>query len=231
MRLRIFLLGAFVCFSFLFVAGCRKAGTWLVMNDITCKADAIVLLTGSIADRVLQVSDLYNLGYTQKIIIVEAGMVAYKELKDRGVTIISNTTQYLNALIDLGIPEECILILPGDAISTQMEAEIIRNYIQNDPEIDTILLVSSSEHTRRASMIFRSAFRNLDNPPEIICSPSKYTSFNAQKWWNHKESIQTVLLEYLKMLSYILIDRKELENEISSINNFSMLKVNENIDK
>lgn len=137
-------------------------------------------------------------------------MGAYKALEERSVHIISNTKQVVDAIVTLGIPSDSITIVPGDASSTQMEAMIIREYLANKPGMDTLLLVSSSDHTRRASMIFISAFRNSEKAVHILCSPSNYTNFNAEKWWKSKEGVQTVVMEYLKMGNFWVFEKRKL---------------------
>jgi uncharacterized SAM-binding protein YcdF (DUF218 family) len=84
----------------------------------------------------------------------------FKPLEARGAHIISNTSHVLNALVTLKILADSIIILSGDATSTQMEAMIIGLYLADNQGNDTLLLVTSATHTRRASMIFKTAFRN-----------------------------------------------------------------------
>ena len=102
------------------------------------------------------------------------------------------------------------MILPGDATSTQMEAEIVRDYLATKPGIETLLLVSSAHHTRRASMIFKAALKPLEHPVSVYCSPSSYTAFCAEKWWKNREDIQDVLTEYLKIGNFVLFERRKL---------------------
>ena len=211
MRSRIYI-PVIVTIVLLLLAGtCRKAGTWLVKEDQPGQADAMVLLMGSIPDRVLQTADLYGQKVAGKVVVVEESMGAYRVLEERGARIISNSTQARNALVVLGIPEDSIVILPGDATSTQMEAEIIRDYLSINPAIETVLLVSSPAHTRRASMIFKAAFKSLEHPVSVCSSPSSYTTFYAEKWWRTKEDIQKVVLEYLKMGNFVLFERRQLK--------------------
>ena len=174
------------------------------------EADAIMILMGSIADRVLQSAYLYEQDLTEQVIIVKESMGVYRELELRGANIISNSEQVVKSLVTLAIPEDDILILPGDATSTQMEAVIIREYLCDKPGMDTLLLVSSASHLRRASMIFKAAFRKAEMPIYIISSPSKYSSFNPEKWWRRKEDIQKVLLEYVKIANFVLFERRKL---------------------
>jgi uncharacterized SAM-binding protein YcdF (DUF218 family) len=115
-----------------------------------------------------------------------------------------------NSLLTLGVPSDSILILPGNATSTQMEAMIIRKYLVDKYGIDTLLLVTSAHHTRRASMIFKFAFRKAKMPVNVICSPSKYTNFDAERWWRSKEGIQMVLSEYMKIGSFLVFEKRKL---------------------
>ncbi len=97
------------------VGSCRKLGTWLVKSDAPEHADAMVLLMGSFSERVLQTADLYQAQVSGKVWIVEEGMGAYRILEEKGVQVITNSTQARNALVTLGIPADSIMILPPPA--------------------------------------------------------------------------------------------------------------------
>jgi len=213
MRKRIYILAAVTVILVLAVGSCRKAGTWLVKADNPPHADLMVMLTGSISDRVLQTTDLYNEGVATRLWIVEETMGASRALEARGVKLISNSTQVKNAMITLGIPSDSIRILPGDAASTRMEAEIVRSYLRTQTSMDTLLIVTSAGHTRRAYKIFKAAFRNLEEAPVVYCSASKYTNFHAEKLWRSKEDIQEVVKEYMKLTNFVLFERRELRND------------------
>ena len=76
MKRKISILGAVILISLLCMISCRKAGNWLVKKDTLENADAIVMLTGSIADRVLEVADLFiNKKMADKVIIVEVSQI------------------------------------------------------------------------------------------------------------------------------------------------------------
>ncbi len=183
---------------------------WLARDDEPEHADALVLLMGGIADRVLQVADLYSEGVAPRIIIVTESMGAYRALEERGIRLISNTVQVRDALARLGVPADSIVILPGDARSTMNEAMVISEYLESDPRIDSLVLVSSSYHMRRAGMIFETAFRRSGREMTVLCSPSDYTNYSARGWWKHKEEIQAVLPEYIKIGSFLFLERRRL---------------------
>jgi len=58
MKRKIFLFVFFLLLALFYIVGCANAGNWLVKNDEVMHADAMVILMGSIADRVLQAGDL-----------------------------------------------------------------------------------------------------------------------------------------------------------------------------
>jgi len=196
--------------SGVYVSSCRRMGTWLVRDDSPEHADAMVILMGSLADRLLQAADLYRSGIADRLIIVVESRGAYKALSARGVSPISSTDQARDAAIALGIPADRITILPGDARSTLAEAMIIRDYLSGNGSIDTLLLVTSAPHTRRASIIFRKTLRDTDPPVCIMTSPSAYTDFNPEKWWMDKEGIQSVLSEMAKISSFLVFESKQI---------------------
>ena len=210
MRAWIYKLGAVLLILLLAVGSCRKAGARLVKADHPEHADAMIMLMGSITDRLLQTADLYHEKVAGKVWIVEAGMDADSIMEERGVQIISNSMRARYALIDLGIPADSIVILPGGATSTRMEAGITRDYLVTQTGIDTLLLVSSASHTRRAFRIFEAAFTPLEEPVALYCSPSSYSNFHAKKWWRHRNDIEDVLIEYLKLANFYLFERGEL---------------------
>ena len=195
---------------FLYSAGCRRAGGYLVKRNLPPHADAIVVLMGSFPERVLEAYDLWSSGLADWIIIVEESMGPFSRLEERGVNIISNSGQAVKSLMELGVPEDSIILLPGDARSTVDEAVAVRKYLDSANSADTLVLVSSPAHLRRASMIFRAALKEESNAMYIGTAPSKYSGFNPDKWWRRKEDIQTVMSEFVKIGSFRLFERRKL---------------------
>jgi len=178
-------------------------GQWLVAEDDLQVSDMIVVLMGSLPDRILKAVDIYNERYSDKIVLVNGYRVDYDIFRERGVEIPPGGPQLSKmAAIDLGVPEENILILEGSAKSTQDEALIIREYIRNNREINSIILVTSKYHSGRAKKIFRKALSGLDREINIYSSPSKYDPFNVNQWWRNRKDIKLVVLEYLKLANF-----------------------------
>lgn len=107
----------------------------------------------------------------------------------------------------LGIPKDSIVLLPGSATSTQMEALVVREYIKQNPETDTLIIVSSPSHTRRAGMIFERILQKENSNVCILTSPSAYNSFTGEGWWKSREDVQKVLSEYVKLVVWVVWER------------------------
>ena len=107
----------------------------------------------------------------------------------------------------LGVPADSILVIPGAANSTRMEAEIVREYLQSQAGadtflagVDTLLLVSSPFHTRRAYWIFDRTFSG--SAIEIRMSAAPEPRFDATNWWQSERGFLTFFNEYLKLAYY-----------------------------
>ena len=197
-------------FATLFVIITPRIGTFLVRQDKLQKADAMVLLMGSFPERILHATDLYKTGVAGKLIYAEEGSGALQLLRERGVILESSTEICRRVAITLGIPPDSIILLPGKAQSTQMEAIIVRDFLKTKPGIDTLIIVTSAAHTRRAGMIFGKALGEMDNQIVIYTSPSKYSGYTGVKWWKDREDIQQVVFEYIKMLNFLVFEQWEL---------------------
>jgi hypothetical protein len=187
------------------VFSCQRAGKWLIKDDILKHSDAIVLLMDKFpADRILQSLDIYKLGYASHIFMVKENMDDFQQLEKRGALIIRNTEQCKTALVELGVPVNNITILNGKAANIQEEAIIISEFRSKNPELDTLILISSAQNARRASIIFDHTFNAKNNRVIFMNSPSDYGNYRADGWWKRKEDIQKVLSEYFKLLSFWL---------------------------
>jgi len=185
----------------------RYAGILLVAEDSPEKADLIIVLMGSGPDRILGAVDLYKEGYAPCILMVENWEPGYELLESRGVKVPRDAE--LGAIIgtQLGVPKEAFIILPGDARSTKDEATIVNEYLQERPEIDKVLLVSSQYHSLRSAKIFQWTMKGLNREVHIISCPTRYDDFNPSAWWKSREDTKRVFMEYMKLAYFYLVDR------------------------
>ena len=201
---------ALIIIVLLFVLGFPRLGNWLVEEDEIVESDIIIVLMGSVPDRILEAVDIYSQGYSDKIIMVNSHMVGYDTLLSRGVEVPGDAQRAMMAATELGVKEDDIKILPGETRSTQDEALIIREYLDENKDIDSIILVTSKYHSARTERIFTKALKNLDKDILITSRPSKYDEFNSQDWWRNREDIQRVITEYIKFANFYLREQFQL---------------------
>lgn len=201
---------ALVVLVMLLILSYPRLGQWLVAEDDVVKSDIIVVLMGSVADRILQAVDLYQEGEADKIVMVNSHRVAYDELLSRYVEIPGDAQLSQTAANSLGVPNEDIIILEGDAKSTQDEALVVREFLRYNDEIDSMILVTSKYHSARAKKIFTKALDSLNRDIRILSSPTQYDSFNPKYWWRNREDAKRVITEYMKLVNFYVREQFEL---------------------
>lgn len=185
-------------------------GKRLVYSQQLKQADLIFILMGSIPDRALQASDIYRQGYAEHILFANEQQFGAEKLKQYGIELETTASIIKRTLVKLGVAETHIEALPNIATSTQDEAKLLRDYIIQHPGIKNIILVSSSYHTRRASIIFTKAMAKANLNVTIMMSENPYSDFKPVKWWKDRASSYMVLLEHLKLLNFYLREQFEL---------------------
>lgn len=181
-----------------------QAGNWLVAEADSENADLIVVLMGSVPDRILEAVDLYHDGRSDKIVFVKSHMEGSETLLQRGYEIPTDAHLSSDAALALGVPDDALEIIEGAAKSTQDEAFLVKAYLEANPEIGSILVVTSKYHSMRSEKIFTKMVESLDHEVNVYSSPSRYDSFNAEKWWENREDAKRVVTEYLKFFNFLI---------------------------
>ena len=184
-------------------------GNYLVAEDVPQKCDIIVVLMGSGPDRMLGAVDIYDQGYSDRIVMVRNLTRGYDVALDRGVDIPHDTDISRDVAVQLGVPEGNITILPGDVLSTKEEAIAVMEYLKDEPDIASIMLVTSKYHSGRTKKIFKRVMKSLDRKIDIISCPTEYDDFDPDKWWKSREDLKRGVLEYLKLLNFYTKERWE----------------------
>lgn len=178
----------------------------VVSDDIKNIENAtIILLMGSSADRSLGASELYHEGKAKKILMVESWSQGTKLLKEKNINVEGSAERSKKILMELGVIEEDIFILPGDTKSTKDEAVAIMSYLLPTNEIKNIILVTSKYHSFRAKLIFKEVIK--ESKIRIFSVPTPYDSFRMRFWYLNRTSTIKVFEEYLKLLFFCFFDR------------------------
>jgi len=160
-------------------------GQYLSPADVLIKADAIVVVSGD-NDRIKHAIDLYKQAYAPKLILSGAA----KE----GFTSNAKTMQ-LEASRS-GIPNE-VVVLEEKANNTY-ENTLFTKEIVKSQGFKSLILVTSPYHQRRVYETFRSVFKGSD--VTFQNSPSIYSSWKADSWWQSEEETHLTQEEIIKTL-------------------------------
>jgi uncharacterized SAM-binding protein YcdF (DUF218 family) len=182
--------------------GVIVAGRVLVVSDpLPAHADAIVILAGSIPDRVLEAADLYRAGVAPRVVVTrEQIRRGDATLRARGVRLPEGDDLTVAALRTLGVPPSATIVLRRRSTSTDSEARTIARWACSN-HVARLVVVTSRPHTRRSRLILRQA---LGPSVALTIHPSRYDSFSPTRWWRIRRDAKTVLSEYQKLAHYWL---------------------------
>lgn len=175
-------------------------GSYLVQQEALRDASAIVLLLGSTPERELEVAGIYHQGFAPVVIMTEFRVHNHELIEAHDLDAPSAVDTSRSVLEQLGVPATAIRTIPGEVSSTRGEAKATAQYLLNNRDIQSVILVSSPYHMRRATRTFRREFRKTDIHCAIIPRASAYSDFNARRWWSHRDSAIAVALEYTKLI-------------------------------
>lgn len=191
------------------VYGARRSlltamGSYLVVEDDVSPADAIVVLSGSLPDRILEAVDLFQAHMAPRIILTrEEELPGLAALRARGGVLPEHYEENLAIAQQLGVPASAVAVMPRPVSSTLSEAQALVAYLRAE-HITSIVLVTSKAHARRARMTFRAV---ADGNLRIAVCPSRYDPFTVENWWQHRSWARRVVTEYAKLLNYLLVDQ------------------------
>src|SRR5262249_56784805 len=113
-------------------------------------ADAVVMLGGSVSDRVLERARLYHEGRTSLVVLTREPLArGAAALHARGVRLPEDSELARQALIALGVPSAAIRTLGRRTFSTASEARTIARFVCKR-HIRDVIVVTSPCRTRSA---------------------------------------------------------------------------------
>ena len=161
----------------------RIAGGFWVVEDPVEHADVIIVigdddLSGS---RAFHAAGLFRAGWAPQIVASGRRLrpqVGLAELIARD-------------LESFGVPSTAVVRFDHDAANTREEALALRRLVA-EKQWRSVLLVTSSYHTRRARYIFRKLL-----PPEVSLAviPAHDPAFDPNHWWQNRSGLKIFLLE------------------------------------
>jgi len=175
----------------------------LIVSAELPRADALVVLSGSGAyvERTQHAAQLFRQGRAPKIILTNDSQRGPWSIEEqRNPTF---TERAISELRRSGVTPDRIEVLPDAISSTYSEALILRRYA-SEKGLRSILVVTSSYHSRRALWTLRHVFEGsgVEIGLETV-APGQQMPRPATWWW-YPSAWQMVALEYPKLIYYWL---------------------------
>lgn len=162
------------------------AEAWIVEDPLE-RADAIIVLSDDnfYADRVSHAADLYR--HNMAPLVVASGR------KLRPYAGVAELMEH--DLVERGVPKDKVLRFPHQAENTHEEAIALRP-LAIEHKWRSVIVVTSSYHTRRSRYIFTRVF-----PASISVkvSGAKDGEFDPESWWERRVSVKRFATELAGM--------------------------------
>lgn len=169
---------------------CLLTGLFLIVADATRAADAIVVIGGDHKpERVARAVALHQEGWAPVVIISAGTLVDGPEGR------VTEAAVMRRQALALGLPAGAI-ILEDQSRSTVENARYTREICRRRG-IESLLLVSSAHHSRRARRIFE------DVRAEVTVSAQPALQGSRRPgWWWRKDRVAVVGYEYIGWIGY-----------------------------
>ena len=175
----------------------RAMGNRLITEDPMTHVDAVFVLGGSVKDRGLEATRVYQGGFSDRFIFTGAPVPSALEALGIDSTEAQCTR---NSAVVEGMPLEITTTL-NKGTSTFEEAEALLEFAIAE-RLDTVMIISSRFHLRRIGFVFRKRFSKAGITVLLHGAPSSV--FDEQSWWTSEEGLIMLNNEYVKLAYYRL---------------------------
>ena len=176
-----------------------RLGAWLVVEDPLEKADAVVVLGGTMYERPMEAVELYKEGWAPRIYLFRQ-VADWGEalLAERNVPFTREVDLQIEVMVRLGAPREAIGIL-DQANSTAEESDDVLALATRE-KFSRVIVVTSKQHTRRARLVMN---RRM-NPAgvRVIVRPTRFDRSDVDRWWTNRSTVRFTLFETQRLLGY-----------------------------
>jgi uncharacterized SAM-binding protein YcdF (DUF218 family) len=173
-------------------AAFRGAGRWLVRPDPLERAEVIAVLSGSMPYRAEEAANIYRIGYAPEVWVTRPESPV-DTLARMGIHYFGEEDYDRQILMQSGVPDGKVRILPGEVTDTEQELLEIAAELRHEGKTD-VIIVTSPAHTRRVKTLWRRLAG--ENLRAIICDAPQ-DPFDANHWWGNTRDTFSVVRETL----------------------------------
>jgi uncharacterized SAM-binding protein YcdF (DUF218 family) len=171
-------------------------GRWLVVEDPLAKANAIVVLSGSIPLRAIEAAKLYRQGYAPQVWLTHSSEPG-KTLQEMGIPFEGEESYNKRILIHEGVPAEAIRVLDPAIVNTADEIKATALALAQDRD-SVVIFVTTKAHTRRTRILWN---KLASGQARAIVRAASTDPFNPGHWWRNTSDALDVVREVLGLLN------------------------------
>lgn len=175
----------------------RGMGSFLVTEDPLTHVDEVFVLGGSAVDRGEEAARLYKQGISSRF--ATTGSQVPGDLSTLGIDLTESDMTKL-VMVHHGVPDTMITSFK-QGTSTREEAEALLSVALQD-HADTVMVVSSAFHLRRARFVFKDRFAQAGIT--VLFHGANDLAFDKDNWWRDESGLMMVYNEYVKLVYYHL---------------------------
>jgi hypothetical protein len=173
----------------------RAVGWALVTEDPIAPADVIVVALDAGGAGVLEAADLVHSGIATRVaVFADPPSLWDHEFIRRGLPYEDEAARQIRQLKLLGVTD--IEQVPRTDAGTEGEGEVLPAWCDQH-QFRSVVMVASSDHTRRLRRVLDRSMKG--HRTRVAVRPSRYSSFDPDRWWETRGGIRTAIIESQKL--------------------------------
>jgi hypothetical protein len=178
----------------------RAAGWALVLEEPVAQADAIVVSLDSGGAGALEAADLVQSGIAMKVgVFADPPSGEDHEFIRRGLPYENAGTRQVQQLRALGVKD--VIEIPRSYAGTQGIGQALQAWCDRH-RFRSIVFVAARDHSRRLRRVLDREMKG--HPVHVMVRPAAYSSFDPDRWWQHRAGIRTQIVELQKLVLEIV---------------------------
>src|SRR5712671_3962506 len=179
----------------------RAAGWALVVNEPVAPADIIVVSLDSGGAGALEVADLVQSGIATRVaVFTDPPSGEDHEFIRRGLPYEDASARQIRQLKWLGVTD--IVQIPRTEVGTEGQAQMLTPWCDQH-QLRSIVFVAARDHSRRVRRVLDRVMKG--HPTRVMVHPSRYSSFDPDRWWETRDGVRTEIVELQKLVLEVVL--------------------------
>lgn len=179
----------------------RAAGWALVVNEPVGPADIIVVSLDSGGAGTLEAADLVKDGIATRVAVFSDPPSGEDlEFIRRGLPYEDAGARQIRQLRRLAVTN--VVQIPETEAGTGSEGQVLPAWCDRHG-LRSVVLVVARDHARRMRRVLDRAMKG--NPTRITIQPTRYSSFDPDRWWETRSGIRTEIMELQKLVLDVVL--------------------------